>query len=353
MSSQSTAQTIIRASKLYTVSVYPPLFILGVIGNLLNVLIFGSFRLFRRHQCAFYLTVESLANFALLIIVLPFRTADYYFDYDPLRLSLAWCKLRQALVTFCSSVSFLSVCYAAIDQYLSSHYYPQLRRWSTLKLAHRLTIWTVLLLIIYSIPFLVFFEIDPSAGCVSTNPSFLKFYSYVHFCVFNGLIPITVPTLFAALAYINVRRIVRRQLAVIRRRLDRQLTAMVLTKVVFLVITTLPFVILRIYRLNTSIPPDDRLRMVVEQLIYTIASSLYYVNAAVGHPRCTDLVLLDSFQGTFYVLFIVSRRFRQQTRQVVVKNIWKKFCSSMLCRTAVVRVNQISPESDGTDPEHD
>ena len=279
--SPSTVETITRASQLYTVSVYPPLLTLGVIGNLLNVLIFGSFKLFRHHQCAFYLTVESIANFALLIIVLPFRTADYYFDYDPLRLSLVWCKLRQALVTFFSFTSFFSVCYAAIDQYLSTHYYPQVRRRSTLKLAHCLIIWTLLLLIIYSIPFLVFFEINPSSGCVSQNPAFLKFYSYVHFCFFNALIPITVPTLFAALAYINVRRIVRRHLAVVRRRLDRQLTAMVLTKVAFLVITTLPFVILRIYRLNTSIPPDDRFRLAVEQLIFTVASSLYYVNAAV------------------------------------------------------------------------
>src|SRR5205085_4869252 len=95
-------------------------------------------------------------------------------------------------------------------------------------------------------------------------------------------LPITISTFSATLAYFNVRRIVRRQVPIVRRRLDRQLTAMVLTKVAFLVVTTLPFVIFRIYTLNRSIDPNDSVRLAIEQLLFTITSSLFFVNSAVS-----------------------------------------------------------------------
>jgi hypothetical protein len=60
------------------------------------------------------------------------------------------------------------------------------------------------------------------------------------------------------------------------------LTAMVLTRVVFLVVTTVPFVIDRIYIYNRTIDPKDSLRLAIEQLLFNITSSLFNINSAVS-----------------------------------------------------------------------
>jgi hypothetical protein len=147
-------------------------------------------------------------------------------------------------------------------------------------------IWTL-----HGIPFLIFFEIQSTLGCNIYNVAFLRYYSFFHFCVLSGILPITVSGLSAAFAYLNVRRIVRRQVPVIRRRLDRQLTAMVLSKVAFLVVTIIPFVVFRIYISNRSIDPNDSVRIAIEQLMSTITSSLFYLNSAVGSIVHCDIII--------------------------------------------------------------
>jgi hypothetical protein len=281
MSSSSSAQPISFISQSGTTSVYVIFLISGLIGNFCNIIVFGCFKLFRHNQCAFYLIIESISNFALLIIVLPLRIDQLIFAYDPTQSSLIWCKIRQAMVIILSLLSFSSVCYAAIDQYLSTNLHAQIRQLSTLKLSHRLIYITFVILILYSIPFMIFYEIQPGTGCTIINLAFSRFTSFVHFCVFDGILPITISTCFALLAYTNVRRIVRRQIPIMRRRLDRQLTAIVLAKVAFFVGTTLPFIVDRVYTLNVPDHGNNLLRVAVEQLIYTITTFIFYVNYTV------------------------------------------------------------------------
>jgi hypothetical protein len=83
------------------------------------------------------------------------------------------------------------------------------------------------------------------------------------------------------LAYRNVRRIIRRQLPIIRRRLDRQLTKFVLTRVIFLIIFNIPFVIYRIYAINVIINPNDSMGLAIERLIQAIIGSIFNLNFAV------------------------------------------------------------------------
>jgi hypothetical protein len=281
MSSSSSAQAIPFVFQLGIASVYVIILISGLIGNFCNIIVFGGFKLFRHNQCAFYLIVESISNFALLIVVLPLRIGQFIFAYDPTQSSLIWCKLRQAMIIILPLLSSASVCYAAIDQYLSTNLHVQIRQLSTLKLSHRLIYGTIVILILYSIPFMIFIHIQPGIGCTNTNVAFSYFLSFVHFGVFNAILPITIPTCFALLAYTNVRRIVRRQIPIMRRKLDRQLTAMVLTKVAFFVGTTLPFIVDRVYTLNVPDHGNNLLRVAVEQFIYTITTCIFYVNYAV------------------------------------------------------------------------
>ncbi|CAF1043517.1 unnamed protein product [Adineta steineri] len=335
MSSTAVAQNIINIAREYTISVYFIILICGLTGNICNIIVFSGLKIFRHNQWTFYLTVASITDLIFVILVLPFRIADYGYGYDLTKLSLAWCKIRQALVSSLSLMSLSSICFAAIDQYLSTHYSPWLRQLSTLKLAHRLVYSTIVILALLSIPFLIFFEIQSSAGCTVYNSGFSIYYSFVHFCILSGVLPITVSGLSAIFAYVNVRRIVRQQVAIVRRRLDRQLTAMVLTKVIFLVITISPFITFRIYLLNRSIDPNDSIRLAIEQLLSTIFSSLFYVN----------------FSGTFYLFLSISKRFRQQVKHALIKKIGRKLCRTIICKKLFPNQNQIAPTNTATDME--
>ncbi len=70
---------------------------------------------------------------------------------------------------------------------------------------------------------------------------------------------------------------------IVRRKLDKQLTAMVLAKVIFLVVTIVPSIIFRIYILNVTVDPNDSVRIAIHQLISNIAYALFYIDSAVCH----------------------------------------------------------------------
>ncbi|CAF1043532.1 unnamed protein product [Adineta steineri] len=320
--SSSVATTILFVSKEFALYGYFIILISGIIGNIGNILVFTYYKIFRRNQCAFYLIVETITDCCLLLVALPFRISELAFALDLTRASLIWCKLK-AMISYTSTlITFSAICFAAIDQYLSTNYHPWLRQLSTLKLAHRLTYSSIIIWVVYGSMFLIFFEIQSTAGCTIYNVDFARYFSFFHYIMLNGMIPILVSSIFSLLAYLNVRRIVQMRMIVVRRKLDKQLTAMVLTKVVFLVCTILPSIIFRIYILNVTVDPNDTVRIAIHQLVSNIAYALFYIN-----PACT-----------FYLFLLVSPRFRRQVKYTytLIKNFSRRYCRTQ-------RQNQIAP----------
>jgi hypothetical protein len=178
-------------------------------------------------------------------------------------------------------ISFSSICFAAIDQYLSTNHHARIKQLSTLKLAHRLIYSAIVIWIIYNCLFPIFFDLQPSAGCAIYNTYFASYYSFFHFIILSGIIPIFTSSMFSLLAYSNVRRILQLRMAILRRKLDKQLTAMVLAKVAFFAVTVLPSTIFRIYILNVTVSSSDSIRIAIDQLISSIAYALFYVNSSV------------------------------------------------------------------------
>jgi hypothetical protein len=157
------------------------------------------------------------------------------------------------------------------------------RQISTLKLAYRLTFINISFVLLHSILFLCLLEILPFEGCsiiqFSTSKLFnifllssFKFYWPFNCYIYN----------FSLLAYRNVRRIIRHQMPVFRRRLDRQLTAMVLARVTCVVSLGTPFIIYSMYRFNLHLSYDNRLGVAIDTLVYVIVTSLLYLNFSVS-----------------------------------------------------------------------
>jgi len=268
----------------YYLSIYGGFFLIitGLIGNIINILVFTLLKIFQKNQSAFYLIVGSIVDCYLLIFSTATTvTTTASFGYDVTQTSNVWCKIRAYLTQFGGTVLPTTICFSAIDQYLSTSYHNQLRQMSTFKLAQRLTGILIILAALYSISFPIFEEVHPISGCAIYNSAYNYYYSFVHLCIVLGILPIVVSSFFSFLAYQNVRRITRRQMPIVRRRLDRQLTAMILVRVALFVITILPFVIYRTYELNNSVDQNDAYAVAVDQLIKMVVTRFYNINYAV------------------------------------------------------------------------
>ena len=100
-----------------------------------------------------------------------------------------------------------------------------------------------------------------------------------------GLLPFFVSSLLSLLAYRNVRRIVRRQIPLIRRRLDQQMTAIALARVVSMILLVAPFLIFSLVNLNINRNDLNDVGKAVYSLLSMITSLLVYSNFSVSESN--------------------------------------------------------------------
>lgn len=248
--------------------------ITGILGELFNLLVFATLKTFRNTTCGFYLTTLSVANFGQTIVAVLIRTLNYGFNIDLLQ-STGMCKIREFAVHFFALLSFTSICLATFDQFLSL-LRPQ---WNSLRSARCHIAIVCLFWLGHNIPFLLYSNIS-SGRCRNLNPSFYYYVNYIVWPVFLGCLPILIMIVFSLLAFYHVRTLNRNQRNVIRLSQDRQLTAMTLVYVLFIVVLTVPCIVFTIYTLDLVNLTAER--NAINRLIYTILSTFYYESYAVG-----------------------------------------------------------------------
>jgi len=275
------ASEILSASEEFSFYYTTIILVIGSIGNLLNFCVFTTSKSFRSNQCAFYLIVESIVDTCQLFILFITDLLPMIYGFDPENVFLAWCKLKNILLQILRLISTSMVCFAAIDQFLSTNPQTSIRQMSKSQLSHRLTFVAICLWILHSIPFAIFYQIVPPSDCAITNVGLIDYYSFFYYPILHGLLPIFASSLFSVLAYRNVRHLVRRQINVVRRRLDRQLTAMIFARVISFVLLLLPYTVYRIYELNTAVTPANPYLYAINQLLYSIMMGVTDLNCIV------------------------------------------------------------------------
>jgi hypothetical protein len=257
------------------------IFTSGIIGNALNILVFTNFKAFRNNRSVLYLTGESIANFVYQFLSVVLTTLTAIYGDDATGRSLVWCRLRYIWSQMCVLISFFMVCCAACDQFFSTNYRFNLREMCTLKLTRYVTFVVPCIWLVHSILFGLSFGIQPSFGCVISNPIWSRYASFFVYPILEGLLPVFVASLSSLLAFYNVRHIIRLQMPIARRQLDRQMTAMVLIRVVFFVIFTLPYTLYRVYIINFPLSQSDLLQYAIGRLVQETFLSFRSVNYAV------------------------------------------------------------------------
>ena len=263
-----------------------PVLVAGVVGGVLNIIIFLSLRTFRENSCAFYLTVMSAVNVGQLLTGMLSRIMISGFSIDWTQTSLMYCKCRLLIYQLCASISYTSLCLATIDQYLATSTRPRWQQWCNIKLAHRLVIGTSLVWMLHAIPYAIFLDhtVSPSTqaiACTTTNGIFLHYRAYFITLVLTGFLPVSITTVFGIMAFRNVKQLAYRTIPLVRRELDTQLTVMVLVQVVVNFFTNIPLVIMNTLTVNPGIT-SDRVVWARLQFAFSVTLVIFYSYFAVS-----------------------------------------------------------------------
>ncbi|CAF0785856.1 unnamed protein product [Adineta steineri] len=258
----------------------------GVIGGLLNIIVFLSLRTFRESSAAFYLTIMSIFNIGQMLTGLLSRIMTSGFGIDWTLTSLFYCKFRSYCFNVCASTSMTCVCLAIIDQYLATSSRVQWRQWCNIKIARRLVLLFVFIWIIHNIPYIIYYDqvISKTTGqvtCIITNNIFQQYAIYGTTLIIGKVIPICITFVFGLLAYHNVQQLGYRTVPLVRRELDKQLTVMILVLIVFAFFTNIPYTIALIVSTIPQFTLDPVLSAQI-QFATLVTTYLVYIYFAVS-----------------------------------------------------------------------
>jgi hypothetical protein len=281
MASSSTALKLLQIAPQYWTYAGSITFIAGIIGSVINVLVFTHLKFFRNNQCIFYLTIESISDFFYQFFSISLTILISIYGNDLTDKYLIWCKLKYFLTQSFTLITLTMTCFEAADQFFSTSYRFHLRQTCTLQLLQRFVFIIICVWLLHSLLCSFFVNIVPSMGCIEVNQIWIRYVTLFFYPILMGFFPIVIVSTFSLLAFRNVRRIIRRQIPIQRRRLDHQITAMVLLRVVLSVCFGLPYVIYRLYVINVPKTQANLLNFAIEQLVQAMVVSIVNLNFSV------------------------------------------------------------------------
>ena len=83
-----------------------PTLIAGVLGGLLNIVVFLSLTTFRQSPCAFFLTVMSIVNIGQLLTSLLSRILISGFNMELTEKSVSFCNFRTYCLQVCTVAAY-------------------------------------------------------------------------------------------------------------------------------------------------------------------------------------------------------------------------------------------------------
>ena len=286
-----------------------PVLVAGVVGGILNTIVFLSLKTFRESSCAFYLTIMSIVNIAQLLTGLLTRIMISGYGVDWTATSPFYCKFRYFLLYTCTLISLTCICLATIDQYFATCSRVRWRQWCNLKIAYRVTAIIIIFWSLHGILYLVFYDtiyspVSGKSACTIIDPTFIKYQFFGYALILAGILPISITIFFALMAFRNVRQLSYQTVPLVRRELEKQLTMMVLVQVAVNSFTLLPSNIVSAIQTNTAFMSDPNVAARI-QFASIMALLIYYLNFTVSiNQSDIEVYILNIFRHHFISTFV-------------------------------------------------
>ncbi|CAF1538308.1 unnamed protein product [Adineta steineri] len=301
MSSNNNTSITLAILQLQSAFRYPSLilgFILligGVLGNILNIIIFIKVGNYKNNACSLYMFIRAFIDLYILLAGLATRMLATGFQIDFTLMNRIWCKTRLGFADINATSTYTMICLQATDAFICSSPSVVVRQKSNIRIARHLVIGTLLFWSIQEIPYFFLQDLVIVGGtfmCITTNTVFAQYRTYfTTLCIFTT-IPIIVISIFGFLTVRHIKTIsVTRTLS----SLTRQTISMALFQIVALLVFNGPYAAWQIYSIITANIVNDSYRRTVEQLIASFAATYGY----------------GPYASSFYC-YCLSKRFRNQ-----------------------------------------
>ncbi|CAF1355934.1 unnamed protein product [Adineta steineri] len=267
----------------------------GVLGNILNIIIFIKVPNYKNNPCSLYMFIRTFLDLYILLTGLTTRILTTGFQMDFTLMNRIWCKTRSGFLDITIISTYTLICLQAIDAFMCSSPSVVVRQKSNIRLARYLVIGTLCFWCIHEIPYFIFQDLVIIGGtpmCLTTNTIYAQYHIYV---VSLGIVTISPITMISIFGFLTVRHM--KTIAVTRTlsSLTRQTISMVLFQIFAVLVFNGPFTAWTIYSLSTTNAVKDTYRRTVEQLITSFAANYAY----------------GPYASSFYC-YCLSKRFRNQ-----------------------------------------
>ncbi|UJR06860.1 hypothetical protein I4U23_011149 [Adineta vaga] len=317
--------------------VYCPFFILGNIGNILNILVFSRESL-RTSICSIYFLIMSIANFVSINIGLLTRILSTLDIPDPSR-NVAWyCKGRAYISGLSLTIGRYFLCLITIDRVLMTSIHVTIRQLSSFKIAKWFIPIFCLSWAIFYIHTLIGYENNSSGTNCIRQAGFYSTFTTVCTISIDAIIPIIIMTIFTLLMMKHIRALrLRREKNIIvpvkqittvgshmrtttinaisnqdgrsqesnihsiERQREKQLTRLSFVQVLIYIIFNLPNAVYVVYMLIVTNEKKTADRSAIESFVSLFASILTYIYCTLN----------------FYIYTLSSATYRAKTKQIL------------------------------------
>ena len=307
----------------------------GTFGNLFNILIFTR-RALRTNPTSLYFLIGSINNCFVIYVALLTRYLATSWNLDPSATNTILCKLRIFFVYTQTSLVLWLIVLASIDRFLSSSHKATFRRFSSLSMARKIIVCTIVLLFLIHIHILVFYKsgLDDNAIVCSIFSNAYNIFFNFFFLIISCILPIVFMCVFGILTILNVHKSHIRVAPQINnaqntrlRSNDRQMIRMLLFQVVITTLISAPFSVMNTY--ETVIGTIFQYELSQSgQAIYNFADNLfrllYYTNPVVG----------------FYIYTLIGSKFRVEIKRCIFYGLKPILVATGLIRYLPQRTRQ-------------
>ncbi|CAF3974074.1 unnamed protein product [Adineta steineri] len=301
MSSNNNTSISLAILQLQSAFRYPTLvlgFILligGVLGNILNIIVFIKTGNYKNNTCSLYMFVRTFLDLYVLLTGLTTRILTTGFQTDFTLMNRIWCKTRLGFTDINGESTYTLICLQAIDAFMCSSPSVAVRQKSNIRIALYLIIATLYFWSIHEIPYFIFQDlviVGSTPMCITTNTVYAQYRIYVSGLGIITITPITVLFIFGFLTVQHMKTIaVTRTLS----SLTRQTISMALFQIVAVLVFNGPNAASLIYQVITTNVTKDSYRLTVEQSITSFIATYSY----------------GPYASSFYC-YCLSKKFRNQ-----------------------------------------
>lgn len=287
--------------------ILPICYILGNIGNCLNLVIFSQ-RSSRENSCLIYFLFASIINIFILNFGLILRILRGIWNIDPALQFLWFCKWRTYFVSNIFLIYRCTILLACVDRMCASSRSAWMRMLSRPKVAYRLIAISWVLCMIYFIPSFVFQSIT-YGQCIAPPGSVYATYLTISTLCQSFLIPLVMIT--CGLITVRHLKLMRTHVvpmntpAADERRIVGQFVMMLLAQVATDCLTNAVYPIYLIYSVMYPAP----------QTAQVTATSVFLVNLSF------NVYYLDYSAG-FYLYTLSSPAFRRKFLHLLRRIAW-------------------------------